>query len=159
MGSAPVVFPFKFVFVHCDHRGGVWCGEGFVLGKTSDERKAILSVGKGFENPLGSRTGCGAEGVKKIDGIVNSGFVLRSGGKSRYKANRPSGNMIRVIDLEGQHFRMCINSTKTEIEDWVGAPSIFRIQRNQISPMTTQDQKPKALFIGLGGTVKRHFTA
>ena len=96
--------------------------------------------------------------TKKIEGIVNGGFVLRSGGKSRYKANRPSGNMIRVIDLEGSalsHVYQFNSKLKVKI---AGAPSIFRIQRNQISPMTNERPKVRKPCLSVWEElVKRHF--
>ena len=103
-GLAPVVFPrFKFVFVDIVITEEEFGAEKVLCSERLRMRgRRSFSVGKGFEKPSWlSDWLWGRSGAKKIDGIVNGGFVLRSGGKSRYKANRPSGNMIRVIDLEG----------------------------------------------------------
>lgn len=100
----PIVYPrFKFRYADVTVTEEE-LGEVKVLFKDrlKMRRKRLFYIGSEYDKP--GAISCwlwGRVGAKKHGGLANGGIVLRSGGKSRYHSKRPSGNMVRVIGLEG----------------------------------------------------------
>jgi len=104
-GLGPIVYPrFKFRYADVIVTEEELGGEVKVLFKDrlKMRRKRLFYIGSEYDKP--GAISCwlwGRVGAKKQGGLANGGIVLRSGGKSKYQSNRASGNMVRVIGLDG----------------------------------------------------------
>lgn len=103
-GLGPIVYPrFKFRYADVTLTEEE-LGEVKVLfeGRLKMRRKRLFYIGSEYDKP--GAISCwlwGRVGAKEQEGLAKGGIVLRSGGKSRYHSKRPSGNMVRVIGLDG----------------------------------------------------------